>query len=451
MRVMAGHGGAGAGTGRKELVRCFMVKGGRMKALRVVGLWVALVLGMASSAMAEGFALTEWSARGLGLASGMVGRADDVSAIAYNAAGITQLPGVQVMGGMGLIAPMGTLSLDTTYGKQETTTKPAVWAAPHAYASWQLNDSLWLGLGVFSRFGLGNSYDQNWTGRYNLYSVNLQTVSAVPTLAWKINDILSVSAGLEIMNVNLTTEQKLTSPVIAALRAGDQDIEVQASGWGVGGHFGLHARLNDEWSVGLAYKTQVTVNAYGDAKHDGKLAGKTPEPTNCDAHGTVQLPDSLALGVAYKPLDNLSFEVGAVWTRWSTYNSLNIYMDNGNQSISHKNWNDGWNFNASVEYKPLDWWSLRAGFWYETPVINEDHSDFMVPSNGRTALTLGTGVEWNDFTIDFAYCHMWINPTNYDDTDASGIRTPGLASGITGGNSKDTVANIYMLSFGYKF
>ena len=448
---MAGHGRAGAGTGRKELVRCFMVKGGRMKALRVVGLWVALVLGVASSAMAEGFALTEWSARGLGLASGMVGRADDVSAIAYNAAGITQLPGVQVMGGMALVAPMGTLSLDTDNGKQETTTKPAVWAAPHAYASWQLNDSLWLGLGVFSRFGLGNSYDQNWTGRYNLYSVNLQTESAVPTLAWKINDMFSVSAGLEIMNVNLTTEQKLTSPVIAALRAGDQDIEVQASGWGVGGHFGLHARLNDEWSVGLAYKTQVTVNAYGDAKHDGKLAGKTPELTNCDAHGTVQLPDSLALGVAYKPLDNLSFEVGAVWTRWSTYNSLNIYMDNGNQSISHKNWQDGWNFNASVEYKPLDWWSLRAGFWYETPVINEDHSDFMVPSNGRTALTLGTGVEWNDFTIDFAYCHMWINPTNYDDTDASGIRTPGLASGITGGNSKDTVANIYMLSFGYKF
>ena len=234
-----------------------MVKGGRMKALRVVGLWVVLVLGMASSAMAEGFALTEWSARGLGLASGMVGRADDVSAIAYNAAGITQLPGVQVMGGMGLIAPMGTLSLDTTHGKQETTTKPAVWAAPHAYASWQLNDSLWLGLGVFSRFGLGNSYDQNWTGRYNLYSVNLQTISAVPTLAWKINDILSVSAGLEIMNINLTTEQKAPGIVtgMGHVPSMDHDAEVQASGWGVGGHFGLHARLNDQWSVGLAYKT----------------------------------------------------------------------------------------------------------------------------------------------------------------------------------------------------
>lgn len=88
-----------------------------MKALRVVGLWVALVLGVASSAMAEGFALTEWSARGLGLASGMVGRADDVSAIAYNAAGSSSCPGVQVMGGMALVAPMGTLSLG--YGQRQ--------------------------------------------------------------------------------------------------------------------------------------------------------------------------------------------------------------------------------------------------------------------------------------------------------------------------------------------
>ncbi|WP_304050808.1 OmpP1/FadL family transporter, partial [Desulfovibrio piger] len=232
----------------------------------------------------------------------------------------------------------------------------------------------------------------------------------------------------------------------------DNDVQVQASGWGVGGHFGLHARLNDQWSVGLAYKTQVTVNAYGEAKHEQNSLLPGVSFDDCDAHGTVQLPDSLALGVAYKPLDNLSFEVGAVWTRWSTYNSLNIYMDNGNQSISHKNWNDGWNFNASVEYKPLDWWSLRAGFWYETPVINEDHADFMVPSNGRTALTLGTGVEWNDFTIDFAYCHMWINPTSYDDTDSAGIKDfHGMSTRITGGTSKDTVANIYMLSFGYKF
>ena len=57
------------------------------------------------------------------------------------------------------------------------------------------------------------------------------------------------------------------------------------------------ARLNDQWSIGLAYKTQVTANVYGDAKYGGILKDKGMLK-DCDAHGTVQLPDSLALGVA---------------------------------------------------------------------------------------------------------------------------------------------------------
>ena len=48
-------------------------------------------------ARAEGFSITQWSARGMALGNGMVGRADDPSAVAYNPAGITQLPGTRLM------------------------------------------------------------------------------------------------------------------------------------------------------------------------------------------------------------------------------------------------------------------------------------------------------------------------------------------------------------------
>lgn len=127
-------------------------------ALAVCFLWACQVV----TAGAEGFALTEWSSRGLSLAGGMVGRADDPSAIAYNAAGITQLPGTHVMGGFAAIAPMGTIDLDLDNGSHtSTTTKPHIWAAPHAYITHQLNDRFWLGLGLFSRFGLGNEFADN--------------------------------------------------------------------------------------------------------------------------------------------------------------------------------------------------------------------------------------------------------------------------------------------------
>lgn len=419
-----------------------------MKVFRAVCLALTLVVCCAPVARGEGFALNEWSAKGISLAGGMVGRADDVSAIAYNAAGITQLPGTHMMGGFALISPSGSITTQSGNRETNTFTKPALWPVPHAFVSQQLSDNAWVGLGVFSRFGLGNSYDGNWAGRYNVYDIGIQTVSFVPTLAIKLTDMLSVSAGVEVMNAHVYMGNKVPTYTNKLF---DNDMQLEGDGWGYGAQFGLHMRFNDQWSVGLSYKSQVTMNINGDVEfaYQGNNALSAsrhlPPAKNCSANTVLQLPDSAALGITYKPLDNLSFEVGTVWTRWSTYNALNIYMDSGYNSINNKEWRDGWNFNASVEYKPLDWWTLRAGFAYETPVVDESHADFMIPTNGRQTLSLGTGFNWNNWTVDLAYAHLWINSLDYGKTDAKGI------SGSLTGYSKDVSANIYMVSLGYSF
>ena len=326
--------------------------------LAVCLLWACQV----TTAGAEGFALTEWSSRGLSLAGGMVGRADDPSAIAYNAAGITQLPGTHVMGGFAAIAPMGTIDLDLADGSHtSTTTKPHIWAAPHAYITHQLNDRFWLGLGLFSRFGLGNEFADNWTGRYNLTNINFQTFSLVPTVALKVNDVLSLSAGVEIMHASFAMGQQIPSMQYIGYipsRGEDSKMTLNGTGWGVGAQLGAHLRMTDELSLGFSYKSPVTLNIAGSADfsrhHSNMLAdqGQVPHTIDTDVHSTVHLPDSFALGLAYRPLENLSFEVGTVFTRWSTYDSMNIYFDSDFQSINHKKWRDGWNFNASVEYEP---------------------------------------------------------------------------------------------------
>ena len=431
-----------------------------MKVFRAIILACLLVCGSAATALAEGFALYEWSARGLGLAQGMVGRADDASAIAYNGAGITQLPGTHLMGGLAFIAPMGTLDLEQGGTSHSTTTKPRTWMAPHAYVTHQLNDQFWLGLGMFSRFGVGNSYDENWTGKYNVYDVGLQTFSVVPTIAWKINDVVSVSAGPEILYADIYIKNKIPTLTIPNPAAWwDNDMKIQGDGWGIGAHFGLHPRFNEQWSLGLAYKSQMTLNVSGKAKFGSQgtnllqtgvpgmiPAMHLPEARDTDVEATVQLPDSLALGIAYKPLDNLSFEVGTIWTRWSTYNALNMYFDSGYSSINNKEWRDNWTFNASVEYKPLDWWALRAGVSHETSPVNEDHADFWMPTNGRTTLHLGTGFNWNNWTVDLAYAHIWVNSIGFGSTDAAGIRSNNIS-----GESKNVHANLYMFSIGYSF
>ena len=306
--------------------------------LAVCLLWACQV----TTAGAEGFALTEWSSRGLSLAGGMVGRADDPSAIAYNAAGITQLPGTHVMGGFAAIAPMGTIDLDLADGSHtSTTTKPHIWAAPHAYITHQLNDRFWLGLGLFSRFGLGNEFADNWTGRYNLTNINFQTFSLVPTVALKVNDVLSLSAGVEIMHASFAMGQQIPSMQYIGYfpsKGEDSKMTLNGTGWGVGAQLGAHLRMTDELSLGFSYKSPVTLNIAGSADfsrhHSNMLAdqGQVPHTIDTDVHSTVHLPDSFAVGLAYRPLENLSFEVGTVFTRWSTYDSLNIYFDSDSEA-----------------------------------------------------------------------------------------------------------------------
>ena len=398
---------------------------------------------------AEGFALTHWSSRGLSLAGGMVGRADDPSAIAYNASGITLLPGTQVMGGFSTNIPESTIDLTQKDGTHtSTTSKSHTLSSPYAYLSHQLNDRYWLGLGLFSRFGLVNEFSDNWSGRYELTNAKLQTLSFVPTVAMKVNDDLSLSAGLEIMHASFTMGQQIPCYKLTG-KTNDIKMTLDGSDWGFGVHLGFHWRMTNKLSLGLAYKSSVMLNVSGTAdfsRTDSNLLAEmdqVPHAIATNIHGKVRLPDSFAAGLTYRPSDNLSIEVGTVFTRWSTYDSLNIKFDSNYQSSTKKEWRDGWNFNASVEYEPMDWLALRAGIWHETSVTNEAYADFVVPGHGSTGISVGTGFQWKNWKLDMAYAHIWMRGQGYSNSNA--------VNELSEGNGHDVATDIFSAGIVYMF
>lgn len=395
----------------------------------------------AGKAQAEGFALSDFGARGTSLAGGMVGRADDPSAVAWNPAGITQLPGTQTMVGMTLIQPSGTVDTEDAFGVGHSTdVDKHTWANPHAYLTHQFSDNLWGGIGIFSRFGLGNSYPTNWPGRENLKYVSLKTVSLNPNLAFKVNDNLSLAVGLEFMYATMLmkkdyglgplgyNQQKLTGSSIAP-----------------GFNLAAHYTFNDQWAAGLTYRSRVTQRVHGDLEFDNKNVatpyGNKPFP-NSRLHGNLHLPDTISFGLTWRPIEDLSFEAGTVYTVWSSYRSLNIHTAEYDTEYSAKNWRDTWGFNFSGEYKALDWLTLRAGYVYETSPMQDSTCDYMTPSNGRHRITAGVGFNWDQWTLDLAYGYLIIKELNYDKS---------TAAGVLDGKSHNGRSHIAAMSVGYKF
>jgi long-chain fatty acid transport protein len=381
----------------------------------------------------SGFALYEGGARSSSLASAVVARADDLSAIFYNPAGLVQLPKLQIMCGFTTFIPR--VEIVTHLGPVATPTlmQSRVCFAPHFFASYQVGERVWLGLGLNSPFGLGIQYNANWPGSINIIKATIQTLNLNPTLAVKVTDYLSVGAGLDIMYFSLNMKRVLPIPLL-----GPQALDLQGGSWGLGFNLGLLVRPLDYLSVGVSYRSQVRQQVHGKARF---------RPFNTfdgDASGSIILPDMIFAGIMVRPLKQLSVEGGIIWTHWDLFKRLDIKFSNALGTLSEpKNWHNTWRGQLGVEYNALTWLDLRAGYAFENEPMPDKFADYLVPSSDRRHnFSVGTGFRWRAMTLDLAYTMVLMMDRTVNHSRATGV----LPSDFQG-----RLSHVVGISFGYKF
>jgi long-chain fatty acid transport protein len=381
----------------------------------------------------SGFALYEAGARSSSLAGAVVARADDLSAIFYNPAGLVQLPKIQVMGGFSTFIPR--VKIVTHLGPMATSdlmqSSPSF--APHIYASYQVGERVWLGLGLNSPFGLGIQYPPTWNGNTNIIRANIQTLNFNPTMAFKVTDYLSLGAGLDIMYFSLKLKRILPIPLL-----GPQALDIQGSSWGVGFNLGLLIKPADYLSIGVSYRSQVKQQVEATARF---------RPFNTfdgDASGSIVLPDMVFAGIMVKPLKQLSVEGGIIWTHWDLFKRLDIKFTNALGTLSEpKSWHNTWRGQLGVEYRALTWLDLRAGYAFENEPMPDSSADYLVPCpDRRHNFSVGTGFHWRALTLDLAYTMVVLMNRTV---------TNSRAFGVLPSEYQDRLSHVVVMSLGYKF
>lgn len=413
-----------------------------------IGLTMACIFLLAETAFGAGFGIYEWSARGNALGGAMIGKADDPSAVAYNPAGITQLPGVQVLGGLTVLIPQSTVdvsvvgSSDTSRkGLSDSTDTKSLGMdgfAPNAFLTWQVNDNVWFGLGAFSRFGLASEYDSDWIGKYAEYYTSLSTYSINPNIAYKINDQWSVAAGVEAMYVDVEIKKKV-SLVVSGMDDGDADLTGDC--WAPGYNLAVHYKPTKWLSAGLTYRSEVHPHIAGDVDFTD-----IPNVNDQGAVGYINLPASWALGLAFQITDKLNVEVDGIYTMWSSYKNLTIEYDETSTSEDPKNWKDVWRLQLGVEYAYNDWLDLRFGYVYDQSPINDDYYDYMIPLYDRHIFNVGTGMHWGNLTLDLSYGYLF--SADKDATIYISTKTLTETQDVT---FKDAHCHMVSMDVGYAF
>ncbi len=410
--------------------------------LRILSVSFLLLFLTSSSLFGAGFALYDFSARGNALGGAMVGRADDPSAIAFNPAGITQIPGSAFMTGLGFLLPSGTAVATGTAMSVDQNDRTFI--LPNMYYTKQMNEKLWLGVGVMTRFGLGTEFPHDWFGRYNSYRAMLESVSINPNIAWKVNDALSLSVGVEALWFEADLRRKIDSTQgVAPNPATDIDLRLKGDDIGYGWNVGLHYKMDETTRFGLHYRSRVKLALSGTAIATSPLATDSTE-----GRVDLTLPDMLMFGVSKQLTPKLNVEVGAIHTGWDSYDSIAINFGKPLlgalpiRSFTPKNWASVWRYQLGLEYAYSPEWTWRLGYTYDQEPMPDATIDYQLPTADRQLFSIGFGYAKNDWALDFAYSRLLS-----DERTIAGRR----AEGILDSRTHDMNVNIFMLSYSIRF
>lgn len=395
---------------------------------------VAAVLFAAGHASAAGFALYETSARGIAMGGATMGLYNDASAVYANPALITDSGPQETLFGLSLINPSMEIELQTPYGTSSYSPEDKWFPPPFAYYTRQLDDSLWLGLGLFTPFGLGVEHDSDWPGRFSSVDVEITTFNVTPELAWKISDSVSVALGLDVMYFDITLRRNI--PAV------DRMLDIQADSLGYGGTAALSWKATDTLGLGLVYRSEVRQEI---ENHDTHIRGI---PGNYKCWETLTLPQSASIGLNYSGVEKWNFGAIATWTDWRSYEDITLHfkpalLGAATKAKSDKCWNDVWRLGAGAEYKFSDQSFIEFGYVYDEDPIPSAHADYMLPAGDRHIISVGLRTMISDnWEMGIAFAKTLLRDKTIHARPEEGIYETKF---------KDGDSNIYSIQLSRKF
>ncbi len=443
--------------------------------IRIIGVLMAMALATANVAQGAGFALIEQSVTGLGNAfAGSSASAQDASTIFFNPAGMILLPGQQVVAGLHYVAPsakfhsteaQNALGLDISGGNGGDGGESGL--VPNLFYSFNPGGKLAFGLGIAAPFGLTTEYPFDWVGRYHGVRSDLKTININPSVAFRVNDQLSLGAGVsaQYIDVQLTSmiDFGLATGVPALASDHDADVyaDLNADDWGVGYNLGLLYEISDQTRMGVAYRSRILHEVKGDAAfglvNRSFLAGfgldavALAQFSPQGLTSKVELPASASLGIFSQVTQEWALMADVMWTDWSSFDKLLILFDGSlasNPSLTTENWNDNWRYSVGATFTPDETWTLRLGLAYDETPIPDAFRTPRIPGEDRFWTAIGGGYRLNEnIRFDLAYVHLFVRDSKVMKT---GLAAEDLSRGSLFGsydNAVDIVSGQLTCSF----
>ena len=371
------------------------------------------------ASQAAGFALIEQSGSGMGNAyAGGAAIAEDASTIFFNPAGMTYVEGTQAAGALHLIKPNAEFN---NQGSVAGAGKPLGDEGPNAgdlafvpnfYFMTEINPSVKVGVGLNAPFGLKTEYDDEWLGRFQADKSEVKTININPSIAFKVNDQLSLGLGVSVMRAEATLTRAVNFGA-----AGQGGVKIKGDDWGFGFNLGAIYQATTDTRIGVAYRSKVEQHLDGDVKFTRPAGIPAAAAPNGGVKADVTLPENFSVSAFSRVNDKWDVMGDVTWTRWSQFKELKIVRDSGaTLALTPENWENTLRYSVGLNYHYSDVLKLRTGLAYDEEAIKDKFRTARIPGNDRKWLSLGASYQMTPASnFDIGYSHLFISDASIDD------------------------------------
>jgi long-chain fatty acid transport protein len=352
----------------------------------IVLIFVTLLM-IPGAGHAGGLYINEFGTPSMGVAgAGVNAVASDASTSFHNPAGMTRIKGKELMGTGGLLYSTVKFDKDADTPIDGGNGGDAGGFAPllGGFYAHSINDRWKLGANLISITGAILDYDNGWTGRYLNTDVKLLTLTFYPSVAYRVNNWLSLGGGPQIMYADLELKSKAPPP------NGTGQVKIDGDDIAFGFGLGALIELSERTRFGISYQSEIEPEFNGDIKFKGKAG-------SADAGVDTEITLARFIRISgYHELNNRWALLGTVgWEDWSEFENINISTGQGSQKIP-RNWDDTWKFAAGVHFRPVDKWLLQLGFAYDTSPVDSDDRTPDMPVDRQIRYATGVQYEWSE-------------------------------------------------------
>lgn len=404
-----------------------------------------------SSVSANGFRLASQDGFATARGEAFVATADNASAIYYNPAGITQIPGTSLRSGLYSIyvdptfqPPAGAANAGATYNIAKHWNFVPQLFLTHSFE----NSPVSIGLGVYAPYGGNMDWPQDTGFRTIATEGSLKYFRANPVLAVRLAPNLSIAGGVMVDYGKIDLE--------SGLRPFPQPpnfYRFKGDGWSVGYNLGVLWQPSEQVSLGGTFRSETPFTMSGQTEFEQLSAG-VPY-TTLPAHADFTFPLTAVVGLSYRPTPKWNLEFDADYTDWGSFGTVIINQQGTPPPGGAQNppvtldWQPSWMYEFGVTRYFGNGWHASAGYVYNETSVPDAYYTPLAADLDRHFFSIGAGRRGKRFDFDVTYQFGYGPAHTVSGSTPSSIA--GLIAGQTADGKYDFISHAVLVTVGMHF